>query len=131
MYKASADIRVSRFVKASGTNTVAECDAGERPIGISAEYSEAAPLPGYTELSATSGNPASLYLAGDGQQEDRPILLILGSGGATFGALLKADTDGAGVAVASDKDCYGAFALAAGSAGETIPVRLMVGYYAV
>ena len=119
MYKASADIRVSRFVKASGTNTVAECDAG------------AAPLPGYTELSATSGNPASLYLAGDGQQEDRPILLILGSGGATFGALLKADTDGAGVAVASDKDCYGAFALAAGSAGETIPVRLMVGYYAV
>jgi hypothetical protein len=128
MYKASADIRVSRFVKASGTNTVAECDAGERPIGISSEYSEAAPLPGYAELSATSGNPASFIMVGDGQQEDRPVLLILGSGGATFGALLKSDADGAGVVASADKDCYGALALAAGSAGEAIPVRIMVGY---
>jgi len=131
MYKASADIRVSRFVKASGTNTVAEAGVGERPIGVSAEYSESAPLPGYTELSATSGNPASLYLAGDGQQEDRPVLLILGTGGATFGALLKADSAGAGVVASTDKDCYGAYALATGSAGETIPVRIMVGYISV
>ena len=128
MYRASADIRVSRFVKASGTNTVAECDAGERPIGISGESAETAPLPGNTELSASNGNPAMIYLVGDGQQEDRPVLLILGSGGATFGALLKSDADGQGVVASTDKDCYGAMALATGSAGEAIPVRIMVGY---
>lgn len=128
-FKASANIRPSRFVKFSGTNTVAECDAGESMIGISAEWSDTAPLPSNTEYAATSGQPCTIYMIGDGQQEDRPILLVLGSGGATQGALLKADTDGAGVAVSANNDIYGARALEAGSSGEAIRVKPMFGFY--
>jgi len=128
-FKASANIRPSRFVKFSGTNTVAECDAGEQMIGISAESADTAPLPGNSEFAATSGQPCSIYFIGDGQQEDRPVLLVLGSGGATQGTLLKADADGAGIAVASNNDKYGALALEAGSAGEAIRVRVVFGFY--
>lgn len=130
MFKASANIRPSRFLKRSGANTVAECGAGEQMIGIGFEFSSYTPLPSQTEYLAASGDPVSFALVGDGHQEDRPLLLILGSGGATQGALLKSDSAGAGVAVASDKDCYGAIALASGSEGESIPVRLLFGYYA-
>lgn len=131
MFTASANIRPSRFVKMTAATTVAECGAGEKMIGISAEYSAYAPLPSQTEYSAASGDPAALLLVGDGQQEDRPILLVLGTGGATYGALLKSDANGAGVAVASNNDIYGAVALASGSAGEAIPVRILFGYYGV
>lgn len=130
MFKASANIRPSRFVKRSGANTVSECGAGQQMIGISGEASGYAPLPSQTEYAAASGDPVTIYLVGDGLQEDRPVLLVLGSGGATQGALLKSDSAGAGVAVASDKDCYGALALESGSEGEAIRVRVLFGYYA-
>ena len=129
MFKASANIRPSRFVKFSGTNTVAECDAGEQMIGISGEASGYAPLPSQTEYAAASGDPCTIYMVGDGLQEDRPVLLVLGSGGATQGALLKSDNDGAGVAVASNNDKYGALALEAGSEGEAIRVPVVFGFY--
>lgn len=128
-FKASANIRPSRFVKFSGTNTVAECDAGEQMIGISGEAADTAPLPSNSEYAATSGQPCTIYFCGDGLQEDRPVLLVLGSGGATQGALLKSDNDGQGVAVASNNDKYGALALEAGSAGEAIRVKPMFGFY--
>ena len=129
MFKASANIRPSRFVKFSGTNTVAECDAGEQMIGISGEASGYAPLPSQTEYAAASGDPCTIYMVGDGLQEDRPVLLVLGSGGATQGALLKSDNEGAGVAVASNNDKYGALALEDGSEGEAIRVRVVFGFY--
>ena len=128
MYKASANIRPSRFVKISGTNTVAECGAGEKMIGISLEYSNYAPLPSQTEYLAASGDPVAMAVVGDGQQQDRLLLLILGTGGCTHGALLKSDSAGAGVVASTDKDCYGAVALGAGAAGEAVPVRLLFGY---
>lgn len=128
-FKASANIRPSRFVKFSGTNTVAECDAGEQMIGISGEAADTAPLPSNTEYAATSGQPCTIYFCGDGLQEDRPVLLVLGSGGASQGTLLKADADGAGIAVASNNDKYGALALEAGSSGEAIRVKPMFGFY--
>ena len=128
MFKASANIRPSRFVKRSGANTVAECGAGERMIGIGFEFSNYAPLPSQTEYLAASGDPVSFAVVGDGLQEDRPLLLILGSGGATQGDLLKSDSAGAGVVASTDKDCYGALALESGSAGEAIKVRLLFGY---
>jgi hypothetical protein len=128
MFKASANIGPSRFVKRSGTNTVATCGAGERMIGISGEASGYAPLPSQTEYAAASGDPVTIYMVGDGQQEDRPILLIIGSGGCTQGDLLKSDASGGGVTASTDKDCYGALALESGSAGEAVRVRLLFGY---
>jgi hypothetical protein len=128
MFRASANIRPSRFVKRSGANTVAECGAGERMIGISLEFGDTGHLPGQTEYLAASGTPASFAFVGDGLQEDRPLLLVLGSGGATQGNLLKSDSAGAGVVASTDKDCYGALALESGSAGEAIRVRLLFGY---
>lgn len=127
-FKASANISPSRFVKRSGANTVATCGAGERMIGISAEYSNYAPLPAQTEYAAASGDTCPFIMVGDGLQEDRPVLLVLGTGGATQGDLLKSDASGAGVTASTDKDCYGALALATGVAGEAIPVRLLFGY---
>ena len=127
-FQASANIRPSRFVKRSGANTVAEAGAGEKMIGISAEGSNYPPLPGQTEYAAASGDPCSIIFIGDGQQEDRPVLLVLGSGGATQGDLLKAASGGAGVVADTDKDCYGALALESGSAGEAIRVRPVFGY---
>jgi len=129
MFKASANISPSRFVKRSGTNTVATCGAGEKMIGIGFEFSNYAPLPSQTEYLAASGDPVSFAMVGDGQQEDRPLLLVLGTGGCTQGDLLKSDASGGGVVANTDKDCYGALALASGSAGEAIPVRILFGYY--
>lgn len=127
-FQASANIRPSRFVKFSGTNTVAEAGAGEKTIGISSEGSNYPPLPGQTEYAAASGDPCSIIFHGDGQQESRPVLLVLGSGGATQGDLLKAASGGAGVVADTDKDCYGARALQTGSDGEAIFVQLEFGY---
>jgi sulfur carrier protein ThiS len=128
MFTASADIRPSRFVKISGNYTVAECDANEWPIGISAEYGENAPIPSQsTEYVADSGHSCPVYT--ESTPIDQPVLLILGSGGATAGVLLKSDTNGAGVAVASNNDIYGAQAMEAGSSGEAIRVRIVRGYY--
>ena len=127
-FQASANIRPSRFVKFSGTNTVAECDAGEAMVGISAEGSNYPPLPGQAEYAAASGDPCSIIFVGDGGQEDRPVLLVLGSGGATQGQRLKSDNDGAGVVASTNNDIYGAIALEAGSSGEAVRVRLVFGY---
>ena len=126
MFKSSADIRVSRFVKISGNYTVAECDAGEFCFGISAEHSESAPLPNVSELASTSGNPVSIY---DGTEpaNTRQVLLMAGSGGWTAGAFLKSDADGAGVATTTSEDLYGAVAMEAASAGETGRVFILRG----
>ena len=131
MYTASANIRPSRFVKKSGLYTVAEASTGERMMGISAEFSNYAPLPSQTEYLAASGDPVSMIINGDGQQEDRPVLLVIGSGGCVFGDLLKSDSAGAGVIASTDKDCYGALALGTAASGEAVPVRLLFGYLGV
>ena len=131
MYTASANIRPSRVVKKSGLYTVAEASTGERMMGISAEFSNYAPLPSQTEYLAASGDPVSMIINGDGQQEDRPVLLVIGSGGCVFGDLLKSDSAGAGVIASTDKDCYGAMALGTAASGEAVPVRLLFGYLGV
>jgi hypothetical protein len=97
-------------------------------IGISGEAADTAPLPGNSEFAATSGNPCTIYFQGDGQQEDRPVLLVLGSGGATQGQLLKSDSAGAGVNANANNDCFGALALESGSAGEAIRVKPLFGF---
>ena len=130
MFKASANIRPSRFVKRSGANTIAEASTGEKMIGISAEYCNYAPLPSQTEFLAVSGEATAFYVVGDGLQEDRPVLLVIG-GTVTQGDLLKSDSTGRGVTADTDKDCYGALALESGSSGEAIKVRLLFGYFAV
>jgi hypothetical protein len=127
-FQASANVRPSRFVKRSGAYTVAEAGAGEVMLGVSGEGSNYPPIPNQTEYAAASGDPCTIIFVGDGQQDDRPVLLTVG-GSVTQGALLKSDSQGRGVAVASNNDVYGAVALEDGASGETIKVRLLFGYY--
>ncbi len=127
-WQASGDIRPSRFVKRTGAYTVAECGANEVMVGVSTEGSNYPPLPSQSELAAANGDPCSILWIGDGQQDDRPVLLTIGAN-VTQGALLKSDSQGRGVAVASNNDPYGAIALQSGSTGESIQVRLLFGYF--
>lgn len=119
---ASGGIPVSVFVKISGSNTVAKAGSGDDPFGISQGGGYQAPIPTVTDnpvLAAANG--ISLNVFTDGMQ----CLLKLGSGGATYGQLLKPDTNGAGVAISgSGAEKYGAIALASGSEGELIPVQV-------
>lgn len=126
MFKASANIRPSRFVAISGNYTVAEAGAGVFCYGISQEFGESAPIPSVTsELAATSGNPVAIY---DGTEPAtvKP-LLVIGAGGCTAGAFLKSSATGEGIATAVANDLYGAVALEPGAAGEGIRVHLIRG----
>ena len=126
-WQASADIRPSRFVKRSGAYTAAECGAGEVMVGVSAEGSNYPPIGSQAELAAANGDPVSIIWVGDGQQDDRPILLTIG-GSVTQGDRLKSDSQGRGVAATTNNDVYGAIALQSGSSGESIQVRVLFGY---
>jgi hypothetical protein len=121
-FTASGDINPSRFAKVSGNLKVAECDANERSVGISAEFTEAAPIPSASTLHATSGNPAHIHGIGE------VCLLTLGSGGATAGDLLKPDADGKGVAIATTGTTIqyaGAQALETGVENDKVRVRVL------
>jgi hypothetical protein len=123
---AEGTIRPARFVKV-GTDEGAllEADAGEVAIGISfnetrrSTYVDSTAAPG---IAANSGEPLSYYAVGA-----RCRLEIAAT--TTAGALLKSDADGKGTPVTSNNDVYNARALADGSAGELIPVEVVVGYY--
>lgn len=127
MYKASANIRPSRFVKISGNYTVAEAGAGEYPIGISQEFAPYAPIPSVsTEYAANSGDPVSIYDGTEPASIKQP-LLVIGSGGCTAGAYLKSGSNGEGIATSTGGDIYGAIALEAGASGEAIRVHIVRG----
>lgn len=122
---ASADVKVSRFVQLDSSNPqkVKQSGSGEACFGIAQAGGYQAPIPSVTDdpaLAAAAG--ISLNVFTDGMQ----CLLVLGSGGATTGNFLKSDTNGAGVAISgSGAENYGAIALAAGAAGELIPVQVV------
>lgn len=117
---AEGTIRPSRFVKAgSGDFSALEADANEAVVGVSQEGTADPPIPGVTPVAASSGDHLKVY--GKGAE----CLLELGSGGITFGAYLKSDADGKGVAAATTgttKQQLGARALEGGAEGDLIRV---------
>lgn len=124
-FKSGGVIRVGRFVKISAAYTVSECDAGERTVGISDMGGSDAPIPSVTNdppYAAESGDVVAVH-TNDGET----CLLYIGTGGCTAGDLLKADADGAGVALAESagsKEEAGAIAEETRSAGEYARVMI-------
>lgn len=127
-FRANGTIRVARFVKIdpADNNSVLECDANERTIGISQIGGRTAPIPSVTTdppEAAQSGEDVMVHLQGEN------CLLLIGSGGVTAGGLLKADADGKGVAIdetAGNKEEAGAIALETAAADTYCKVEVRV-----
>jgi hypothetical protein len=128
--RATGTIRVARFVKLDSTadHSVLECDANDRIFGISQMGGREAPLPSVTAdppQAAQAGDTVNVYTNGANS-----VLLQIGSGGCTAGALLESDADGKGVVApetAGSKRNYGARALAAAAENEYCPVEVLIG----
>ena len=92
-FTASADVNASRFVKISGDFQVAECDAGQKVIGVSQEGTQFPPgvaegLGGTTNtLAAKSGRTLKVFGLAD-------ICVVLAGAAITAGDFVGADTDG-------------------------------------
>lgn len=114
-------IRPARFVKiGTDEGALLECDAGERPIGISFRGTRRSQLLYTGDDLAQSGEPLSYYTAGA-----RCWLEVVATVAA--GDRLKSDADGKGTPATADAEIYGATALADGVAGELIPVVVDIG----
>lgn len=104
--------RLYCFAKATG-GANAECDlagAGDTPVGILQD----APL-------GASGKPVAATVRTGNQS-----WLKLG-GTVTAGQFIKPSTNGVGIAVTTNKDVYGAQALADGVSGDLIAVKVVSG----
>jgi len=118
-FKASANISPSRFVTLSGENTVAQAGDNADIIGVAQEGSNKAPLQDFvsTVYAAETGQPIAVYSTGE-------LCLVEASGSFSAGTLLKSDSQGRAVAVATTGTTiqnYGAVALqAATAAGQKI-----------
>lgn len=109
-FKAGADLSAKQytFVKfGSADDTMVGSGAGEATDGIIQD----APASGEYGAVALQGGGAKLKLGGT----------------VTRGQYLKSDANGAGVAVAADKDVYGAKAAASGVLGDIIAVEVVTG----
>lgn len=125
-YTAGGTIYPARFVKhsTSADMTVLQCGTNERPHGSSQLGTRDAPgVNGAGTDAAASGEEIMVFHPGQmGQIE-------LGSGGCSAGDLLKSDTDGKAVIVATSgqtRQWVGGIAEEAGSAGDVVAVRLFV-----
>lgn len=121
-YVSEGSIAPCRFVKAgSADESMLQCGAGEKPIGIITDGQFRTPglVGSDSAIAVESGYTARVFVPGE------DCLLELGTGGATYGAWLKSDTDGKGVATTSDGDEVGAQALQAGSAGDKVRVLVI------
>lgn len=121
---ASGTIRVSRFVKVSGSFTVAECDANEAIYGVSSEAGRATPLPSVTASppeAAQSGEHLNVY-----HDPGTVVKVRVGSGGVTAGGHVESDADGQAVAAATTAGTVrnlGGMALETASEGEYVDIE--------
>ena len=120
------DIEASSFVKLDPSNTgyVLQAGSGDQVYGISQPATRRIALDTYdSSLCGKLGDPAiNIY----GPTSDTGVLLRLG-GTVSNGDFLKPDASGFGVVASTDKNPYGAKALAAGVSGDLIPVQVMIG----
>jgi hypothetical protein len=119
------DIVYSSFVKLDPSNTarVLQCGSGDAVFGIAGPHTRRIALDAYdTNLIGKLGDPAILIYG----PADPGVLLQLG-GTVANGDYLKPDASGFGVTAGTDKDAYGARALASGNSGDLIPVEVVIG----
>jgi len=123
-YVAAGNISPFRFVKTytSADNAVVQADANARIVGVAQEAGRSAPIPDVsTNYAAVSGDPIHVYGLGE-----QPLLELGGTVAA--GDLLKADSSGKGVVIATTGTTIqnvGARALSAGASGEKIRVQVI------
>lgn len=128
---ANGNIAPCRFVKLDTSNEgrATACGAGEKPFGISQKATHNMSLSGGGTVDQDDGYAAvageMFFAYGQGHMG---VFLELG-GTVTVGDLLKASTNGVGIAVTANNDIYGARALASGTSGQLIPVEVVIGYY--
>lgn len=128
---ANGNIAPSRFVKLDTSNQgrVLQCGAGERVYGIAQKETHNIALSGGGFTTPDDGYAAvademlNIYGPGD------PGVLLECGGTVTQGDLLKSDSNGKGVVVASNNDFYGARALEPGTSGQLVRVEVVLGYY--
>lgn len=121
------NIRFSTFVKLDPANTgrVLQAGVGDAVYGISGPHVRRMELAGWaadTDLIGQAGDPAILCYG----PADPNVLLVIGADVA-HGDYLKPDASGYGVPASTDKDKYGARALASGKAGDLLPVEVLIG----
>ena len=117
-FKASANITPSRFVTLSGAKTVAQAGDNGEIIGVAQEGSNKAPLQDMvsTVYAAETGQSLEVYSTGE-------VCLVEAGGTINAGNLLKSDSQGRAVAIATSGTMMqnsGAIALAGGATGEKI-----------
>lgn len=117
-FKASANITPSRFVTLSGAKTVAQAGDNGEIIGVAQEGSNKAPLQDMvsTVYAAETGQSLEVYSTGE-------VCLVEAGGTINAGNLLKSDSQGRAVAIATSGTTiqnYGAIALEGGATGEKI-----------
>lgn len=127
--KPNGNVVASTFVKLDASNTalVLAAGSGDQPYGIAGPYTRRIALDDYdTNYIGIAGDPAIL-IYGPG---DPGVFLRLG-GTVAHGDFLKPDASGYGVKADTDKDKYGARALAAGVSGELVPVEVVIGQLSI
>lgn len=124
-YQASGTILVARFVKISGTNTIAQAGATDKVCGVSQMGGYQAPIPSVTAdpvEAAVTGGFCNVFGLGE------ECLLVIGTGGCTEGDYLKAESGGTAIPLGnSGKEFIGAQAHETRSAGEYCRVTVMPG----
>jgi hypothetical protein len=114
-YLAEGTIAPFRFVKVSGNFQAEQAGAGELPVGVSQQASNAF---NSLTVAATAGQPIGVY------SEAQECWLEFG-GSVTAGDRLKADASGKGV-TATSTEASGAVALEGGSSGNAYRVRVQI-----
>jgi hypothetical protein len=120
--RANGTIGPFRFVKVDTTadNMVLQAGAGDAPLGVTQQGMRRAPGIAGSDVTqaALQGEPVAVFGLGTVCQ------VLLGTGGCTSGALLKSDTNGAGVAATTGDEC-GARSLQTGTAGQLVLVQVL------
>ena len=118
---ATGTIEPSRFVtlSAAADFTAEQSAAGEKPLGVSQEWSRLTPLTGAATYAAANGQEVSVYSLGQ-------VCYLAAGTGIARGDLLKPDADGKALK-AGTSDKYGAIALESGVSGQLIRVQVREG----
>jgi len=120
--RAAGDIYPARFVKLAGDFQVAQCVAGDYPIGVAGPAAKKPPLEGLVSDTKAAEAGDQVWVWTDGE-----ICFIEAGGAVSAGDKLGPDADGKAV-TASAGNPYGAVALeAASAAGQLIRAFVRVG----
>jgi hypothetical protein len=123
-FRAGGNIPPSRFVTLTNDGRVTQAGDNQEIIGVAFEGTQKAPLQDYvsTLYAAETGQPVAVYSVGE-------LCLVEAGGSITAGNLLKSDTQGRAVPIATSGTTiqnYGAVALdSATAAGQKIRVLVI------